>query len=260
VEVRALTTIESSSSAVSKVWDRDASSAASGGFYDTARTKGSTLSFAFTGTSVKVLGERRSNGGYADVYIDGKKMTSSPVSFYASSAKYQVAVFTKTGLSSGKHTAKVSVLGTKPSASSGSWVDVDAFAVGALRTEEDAATVTGGFPTVSASSASGGSYLTLYHTQPDIGSPPKYSMAFRGTGVDVFFTGGTTSGKVDVFVDGVKVGSAIDLYRSSTTYKLHAFTTSGLGDTSHVLDIVPTGTHSSPSKGNYVDLDYISVG
>jgi hypothetical protein len=113
---------------------------------------------------------------------------------------------------------------------------------------------------VSASSASGGSYLTLYHTQPDIGSPPKYSMAFRGTGVDVFFTGGTTSGKVDVFVDGVKVGSAIDLYRSSTTYKLHAFTTSGLGDTSHVLDIVPTGTHSSPSKGNYVDLDYISVG
>ena len=66
-------------------------------------------------------------GGIAQVYVDGKLV--STVNTYAQSTTCQTNSFTKTGLTRGSHQLKIAVTGTKSSASSNSWVVVDAFDV-----------------------------------------------------------------------------------------------------------------------------------
>ncbi len=68
------------------------------------------------------------NRGYAYVYLDGVKVAT--VNLYASSAQYRKVVFVRGGLNpTVSHTLRVYVPGTKPTASGGTRVDVDAFVV-----------------------------------------------------------------------------------------------------------------------------------
>jgi len=79
---------------------------------------GESATFTFTGTSVALMSEKNSTRGNISVSIDGgTPVTASE--YNASGTLFQQIVFSKTGLSSGTHTIKV----TK---SSGSYMDVDA--------------------------------------------------------------------------------------------------------------------------------------
>jgi len=70
---------------------------------------------------------RGADRGYAHVYLDGTKVAT--VNLYSSSTQYRKLVYVKTWSTSGAHTLKVYVPGTKPAASTGTRVDIDAFVV-----------------------------------------------------------------------------------------------------------------------------------
>ncbi len=110
-------------------WSSQSLSSHYGGTARYSSIKGSTVSFAFTGgKQVAWVAPRGVNRGYAYVYLDGVKVAT--VNLYASSAQYRKVVYAKSGLSpSVTHTLKVYVTGTKPTASTGTRVDVDGFVV-----------------------------------------------------------------------------------------------------------------------------------
>ncbi len=115
--------------AYSGSWTRQYLSSAYGTYTKYATVKGSYATFSFTGgKQVAWVAPRVTNGGYADVYLDGVKVAT--VNLYSASLQPRRVVFAKVGLNpSVTHTIKVYVTGTKQAASSGTRVDIDAFVV-----------------------------------------------------------------------------------------------------------------------------------
>ncbi len=120
---------QSSKVSYSGTWSGQSHSSHYGGSVRHSSTKGATASFSFTtGKQVAWVAPKGANRGYAHVYLDGSKVAT--VNLYYSSTLYRRAVFVRGGLNpSVTHTLKVYVSGTKPSSSSGTRVDVDAFVV-----------------------------------------------------------------------------------------------------------------------------------
>ncbi|MGA3363031.1 MAG: hypothetical protein ABSD82_13500, partial [Solirubrobacteraceae bacterium] len=94
---------------------------------------GDYLTFTFTGTSVEWIAPVSNNGGYANVYLDGT-LVASNMSTYSASTIYQQIIWSDAGLTDTTHTVKILIDGTKPSASTNTYVQVDAFVVGVQAT------------------------------------------------------------------------------------------------------------------------------
>ena len=247
--------VESSTSLVVETWDPDKSTAASGGGYASSRAAGSKATWRFTttaGQKATVFGVRQRTGGKADVYVDGVKRTT--VSFYATSTKHQVAVFTSAALSAGQHTVEVRLLGSKVAASSGTWVALDFLRYGAAVLQENKAIQR--FGHVSAAPASQGSYETASHQlSGDTGGVPSYAVLFRGTGVNLFVTRSPDSGKAKIYVDGV-LRKTVNLTSANTGFQ-YLVAVTGLSDARHRLRIDLVG--STGGAGSAVGLDRIDV-
>jgi hypothetical protein len=89
-------------------------------------TAGDYVSFTFTGTGVEWIAPVSNNGGYANIYIDGT-LVASNITTYNATTSYQQVIWSDSGLSSGSHTIKILVDGTKPAASTNTYVQLDAF-------------------------------------------------------------------------------------------------------------------------------------
>ncbi|HEY3957924.1 MAG TPA: beta-galactosidase [Streptosporangiaceae bacterium] len=86
---------------------------------------GDSVTLPFTGAGIEWIGPKNTNGGIADVYIDGT--LAGQVDTYAAGGKaFQQVLFTKTGLSPGQHTLKIVVTGQQNPASSSDTVAIDA--------------------------------------------------------------------------------------------------------------------------------------
>jgi len=255
-QVRAARSVQTSSLLVTETWDQDRSTSASGGGYATSRTAGSSATWRYTGVAGQravVYGVRRPNGGYADVYVDGVR--KAKVSFYATSVRHKVPVFTSALLGGGTHTVEVRVLGTKPAAAKGTWVSLDYLRTGTTKRQETAARQR--FRTVLAAPASDGSYETVTHQlSGDNGGSPAYSLVFRGTAVDLIGTRSPSSGTARVYVDGV-LRTTVTFQAASTAYQVLVGSVTGLADIRHTLRVVPVGTASG--TGSAVGLDRIDV-
>ncbi|MDQ3854764.1 MAG: hypothetical protein M3281_00035, partial [Chloroflexota bacterium] len=109
-------------------WSRESNSSHLGGYVRWTNVKARVASFRFTGArQVAWVAPGGVDRGYAYVYLDGTKVAT--VSLYSSSALYRRVVYTRAWSGSGTHTLKVYVTGTKPAASKGARVDIDAFVV-----------------------------------------------------------------------------------------------------------------------------------
>lgn len=86
---------------------------------------GASAQFTFSSTEIQWLGNRSSNRGFADVYIDSA--FAATVDLYSAASMPQQVLFRKVGLATGSHTIKVVVKGTRNPSSSGYVVMVDAF-------------------------------------------------------------------------------------------------------------------------------------
>ncbi len=86
---------------------------------------GASATVDFTGTAVQWIGPKNTNGGIADVYLDGSLLAT--VDTYSPAGKlFQQVLFSKTGLTAGSHTLQIVVTGTQNPASSASTVVIDA--------------------------------------------------------------------------------------------------------------------------------------
>jgi beta-galactosidase GanA len=83
---------------------------------------GDSLTVDFTGTTVRWIGSRTGNHGYADVYVDGVKQATVDCSGGAA----QAVLYQATGLTAGPHTLKIVVTGTHAAGSTDNFVSVDA--------------------------------------------------------------------------------------------------------------------------------------
>ncbi len=89
---------------------------------------GAAMSVTFTGTAVQWIGPKNTNGGIADVSIDGTQVAT--VDTYAAAGKeFQQVLFSQTGLSAGSHTLTITVSGNQNPASSADTVVIDAINV-----------------------------------------------------------------------------------------------------------------------------------
>jgi hypothetical protein len=255
--VRASTTVEEASVAISRAWARWSKSAASGGGLKLSQRASSTLGFRFTGTSIALIGYKGSKGGYASVSLDGVLQTSA-ASFYASSDKFKATIWSRSALAAGPHTLSVVVKGTKPKASKGTWVFVDGFRVNGSMVEENAATVTDSFRRVAASAASGGVYDLMDFTTASGRTPPALSFKFRGTGITWYGVKGTKSGKAAVYIDGVKK-TTVDLYASKTSYRQKLWVSTTISNTVHTIKVVVLGSKRTKAKGYEVAFDSFTI-
>jgi hypothetical protein len=89
---------------------------------------GGYVQYTFTGTGIQWIGDKESNDGKANVYIDGVLDTSN-IDLYAYPNKFQQILYSKTGLSNGSHTIKIVPTGTKNASSYDTIITVDAFQV-----------------------------------------------------------------------------------------------------------------------------------
>ena len=88
-------------------------------------TTGDSMSVTFTGTAVRWIGPTNTNGGIADVYIDGTR--AATVDTYAANGKtFQQILFADSSLAAGTHTLKIVVTGQRNPASTAATVVVDA--------------------------------------------------------------------------------------------------------------------------------------
>lgn len=93
-------------------------------------------------------------------------------------------------------------------------------------------------------------------------------LAFRGTGICWIGSKDLILGTADVYVDGVKEASEIDLYRGSglgvargeeKVYRQTLFSKEGLPDGEHTIRIVVTGHQNPAASGGYVSVDAFLV-
>jgi hypothetical protein len=111
-------------------------------------------------------------------------------------------------------------------------------------------TFSSGWSTASNTSASGGSYIRT--TTKSASS----SWVFRGTSVRVTYMATASSGRMNIYVDGVLKGT-IDQFSSSTVRKYYTF--AGLTDAVHTLKLVDVYTKATASKGYYVSIDALGT-
>ena len=109
-------------------WTAAALSTAYGGGVNHASASVARAQFSFTGTSVSWVAPKNADRGKATVWIDGVKVGT--VDLYSPTEQPRKMVFTKNDIDSSQpHTMEVRVLDQKNASSSGTRVDIDAFAV-----------------------------------------------------------------------------------------------------------------------------------
>jgi len=116
--------------AYSAGWTHASDQSYTAGDYDDtesfANVAGSSASFTFHSSAVRYVGVKGSNGGVADVYLDGNKVAT--VDTYAPGNKeYEQVLYHAAGLAPGAHTIKIVVTGQHDPASSDAFVSVDGF-------------------------------------------------------------------------------------------------------------------------------------
>jgi SpoIID/LytB domain protein len=112
---------------------------------------------------------------------------------------------------------------------------------------------TGAFTVIKTTSASGGTY------RRSVAAGASLTVTFKGTSVSWIGVKGNHMGKAEVSLDGTRLAT-VDLYDSSTHYRVALWTKTGLSaDTTHTLVIKTLGAHRTGSGGSYVAIDAIDI-
>ena len=91
-------------------WENFAKTAASGGSYGRSSTNGASATIYFNGTRLDWIAMKGTTTGAGDVYVDGTKVAT--INLAASSASYQVMVWSTGTLVAGNHTVRLERVGT----------------------------------------------------------------------------------------------------------------------------------------------------
>ena len=229
-------------------WRGVTDAAASGGTYRTSGTKGATVTYAFSGTSITLFTRKGPDQGIASVTIDG--VSQGQLDLYDPSPQSFSQYYSF--LASTTHTFVLTVTGTRNPASSGNSVALDALSFAHTWTEDSSIKVTyNSFVGKAATAASGGTYRT------SAAQGANARLTFTGTGVDWITASGPDGGMASVSVDG-SIKLIVDLYSPSIQWqKVVSYTGLALGSHSVVITIL--GSNNSSSSGMNVIFDAFVV-
>lgn len=221
-----------------------------------SNTTGSYAEYSFTGNRVVLYGRPSPDGGNATISIDGT--TDVTVNTFASTnLTYQVPLYAKTWPTSGTHTIRVTVAGTKDSRASNTYVVLDGLQISnaAVTTTEDSS------PSVTYS-GSGWQHSSSYPqaSNSDISwdnqAGDSVSYTFTGSRIAWIAEPGANKGEADVSIDGTFV-TRVDLYglTGADWFRSTVFSKSWPGSGTHTITITVVGKHDIPSSDNYVTVD-----
>jgi Bacterial Ig domain/Domain of unknown function (DUF4091) len=243
-------------------WSSGTDVRASGNSYVATARPGAQMQLTFVGTGISILGITDSCSGQATVDVDGNVSTID--AYGASATGWQQVLFSASGLgASVPHTLTLTVLGTKQSASCGSWIYVDAFDISGApsapatitRLEETASAVVQGpsaWPSGSDSRASGGRFIAVS------GGNATITVTFSGTGISWIGITDSCSGQATVDIDGVS--QMVDAYRAdSTGWQQVVFSKTGLPDGQHTFRLTALGTKQAASCGSWIYVDAFDI-
>ncbi|NBD22944.1 S8 family serine peptidase [Paenibacillus glycinis] len=111
------------------IWQTNLSPQNSGKSSRYSNQTNSTVETSFRGSHIIVMGTKGPNRGKAEIYIDGKLATSSPVDLYSPSYRFQSSVFELTDLDNEMHTIKIVNTAEKNPKSSGNYLSFDVLKV-----------------------------------------------------------------------------------------------------------------------------------
>jgi hypothetical protein len=216
-------------------WHTAPSTVAADGVMHESQTAGDTAT-ATISFPLGWDGERWPDGGLADVLVNGAPHT---VNTYGST----VSAFSDPFEFEGDATLAVTVNGTTPPGSTGSWVSIDG-AHGLSTPVDDADFSYDGWSLVHDGA-------NAYRVSSQAGVAATFG--FDGSSVEWITQTGPDRGRANVLVDGV-AHPTIDLYsRKRKNGVVESF--SGLGPGHHTLQIVPLGTARRRSTGTGVVID-----
>jgi hypothetical protein len=264
-------------------WTTQTKSVHSGNSSTYTQDAGAEASLAFTGTGIVWRGSRDPWAGQAQVYVDG--VLKATVDTYSAVEKNQDVLYAASGLSSGAHTFKVRVLGTKNPAAGAALVWVDSFEIapdGAptasptpaptatpVPTATPSPTGTPGTPVKIEQNHSSATYSGSWYTQSKVvhsGGSATFTMN-AGAEVSVAFTGTSIvwrgsrdpwAGQAQVYVDGA-LTATVDAYSSVEKNQDVLYTASGLSNGAHTFKVRVLGTKNPASGGALVWVDSFTI-
>jgi C1A family cysteine protease len=218
---------------------------ANGGTYRVSNVTGDSITFKFTGTSVKWISRKGPNQGKASVMIDGAN--KGTIDLYNAIALPNTQL-TFNGLASRAHTIVVKVLGTQNASATDHNVVVDGFVVGSTTTQENASTVQyDTWASALSKNASKGSFRYSSTKGATV------SFTFTGTGITWNMETCPGCGQAEIFIDGADIGK-VDTYALTWKYKVaKALAASSQG--THTFLIKVLGTKNPASTGTRINID-----
>lgn len=191
-------------------------------------TAGASVEYTFTGSAIRWYGQKDTNFGSAEVYLDNVLVETINVNGTMASG---VVLYENDNLDYGTHTIKI--VCASPT------VDIDRFAYGGVAEEMEYTVV----EETAASVTYGGTWVLEQNTVFSAGSAKYSSVAdsyveftFSGTAVRWYGQNDTNFGEADVYIDNVLVGT-VNVNGAAVVGK-KLFEAEGLEDGVHVLKIV----------------------
>jgi hypothetical protein len=194
-------------------WTSFGAATLSGGSHAFTNTPGASVTFAFIGTRLDLIGMRGPKYGIASVSVDGAAATGEDL--YSADSQFQQTVYSTGDLPAGLHVVRVTCSGTKNAASADAYVSVDAVWVSGTLTgtpveESDYRIVKrGSWITYGTPAASGGSHMFTNVAGNEL------AVAFTGTRFDLVSMTGPKFGVASISIDGGAPVDA-DFYSAST--------------------------------------------
>jgi alpha-galactosidase len=222
---------------------------------------GARARFTFHGTSVSWIGARHIDCGIAQVVLDGVQVAT--VDLYATTWQKQQTLFTSATLPNATHVLEVVVTGRKNPSSSGTLVNVDAFAfraTGGVTVDDRLADiayagswdVVDHFPRDAFFQDSQNYYQDTEHRSTTAGASATWT--FVGNSVSWIGPKNVDCGIAEVRLDGVLVAT-VDLFAPTWLKQQTLWTSAPLTQGPHTVQVTNTGTKNAASAFTYVTVD-----
>lgn len=200
------------------------------------QTNGDTASLTFTGTAVSVVGEKNTDQGQVEVFLDG----ASQGLFDTSSAtrQAQAVIYSTSGLTVGNHTIQFVKR-------SGTWATLDYFEVTGAYNDTTASISYNGTSWHYYANRGLGDYQNDVHAATTNGD--SVTVTFTGTGISLITETNSDEGTIAVSLDGNSQGT-VNANAPSRNVQQTLYTVSGLSVGRHTLTLTKTG-------GTYLVID-----
>lgn len=237
-------------------------------------TTNDSVTVAFTGTQIKFYGVKDPAHGIGAVSIDGGAETN--IDFYAATRAGNQLLWTSPVLSSGSHTFKLRVTGTKNASSTNTWVVADRVDISTSSSPTATHTPTSTPAPISVNDntigtgqnqfnyASGtwsyGSQSGAYQNDNHWGNTLNgyYQVVFNGTRVDVYMGKASSHGIAAISIDG-GAETMVDLYAATRADQVLVWSSPILSAGTHTLKVRVTGTKNASSSNTWVIGDRVDV-